>query len=183
MSTDAGLLIRPAVDADWPAIWPIVEHVVREGETYAYPLDLTSEQARAMWMEPEPGATVVAESDTGVVGTAKMGPNRPGHGDHVGTASFMVAPSARGRGVARALGEHVVAWHRERGFRGILFNAVVETNAAAVHLWRSLGFQTVGRVPGAFRSPTHGYVGLYVMYLDLTASRDERRPVRAATAP
>ena len=44
----------------------------------------------------------------------------------------------------------------------------METNAAAVHLWQSLGFRIVGTVPGAFRSATHGPVGLHVMYLDLT---------------
>ena len=57
-----------------------------------------------------------------------MGPNRPGRGDHVGTASFMVARRRRGRGVGRRLAEYVVQWHREQGFRGIQFNAVVETN-------------------------------------------------------
>lgn len=167
--TPAPFTIRPATDVDWPRLWPIVEGVVREGETYAYPLDLTSEQARDVWMERPPGATVVAvDADGAVLGTAKMGPNRPGRGDHVGTASFMVSPAARGLGVGRALGEHVVAWHREQGFRGIQFNAVVESNEVAVRLWRSLGFEVVGTVPGAFRSPSHGYVGLHVMYLPLT---------------
>ena len=65
-----------------------------------------------------------------------MGPNRPAQGSHVGTASFMVSGAARGRGVGRALGEHVVAWHRDRGFRDIQFNAVVETNESAVRLSR-----------------------------------------------
>lgn len=160
--------IRPASETDWERIWPVVAHVVREGEAYAYPLDPTSDEARDLWIERPPGVTVVYEADGEILGTAKMGPNRPGHGDHVGTASFMVAPAARGRGVGRALGEHVVAWHREQGFRGIQFNAVVESNTAAVHLWQSLGFEIVGTVPRAFRSPAHGYVGLHVMYLDLS---------------
>ena len=60
----------------------------------------------------------------------------------------MVAPEARGRGVGRRLGEHVVQWHRDQGYRGIQFNAVVETNTAAVRLWQSLGFEIVGTVPG-----------------------------------
>ncbi len=103
-----------------------------------------------------------------ILGTATMGPNRPGRGDHVGTASFMVSPEARGRGVGRALASWVVAWHREQGFAGIQFNAVVETNAAAVALWQDLGFGIVGTVPGAFRSRRHGPVGLHVMFLELT---------------
>jgi GNAT superfamily N-acetyltransferase len=86
----------------------------------------------------------------------------------VGTASFMVAPAARGRGVGRAMAEWVIAWHRAEGYRGIQFNAVVETNTAAVQLWQDLGFEIVGTVPGAFRSAAHGYVGLHVMFLDLT---------------
>ncbi|GAB2875749.1 GNAT family N-acetyltransferase [Nocardioides pacificus] len=160
--------IRGATADDWPAIWPIFSETVAAGETYAYPADLSSEQARALWVEPAPGHAVVLTAEGQVLGTAKMGPNRPGNGAHVGTASFMVAPEARGRGVGRRLGEYVVQWHRDAGFRAIQFNAVVETNTAAVRLWESLGFTIVGTVPGAFRSPAHGYVGLHVMHLDLT---------------
>lgn len=159
--------IRPATEADWPAIWPFFRDTVEAGETYAYPLGLSSDEGRALWMESAPGQTVVLVEGGAVLGSAKMGPNRPGNGDHIGTASFMVAPEARGRGVGRRLGEYVVAWHREAGFRGIQFNAVVETNTAAVALWQALGFEIVGTVPGAFRSPTQGYVGLHVMFLRL----------------
>ena len=159
--------IRPITAADWERVWPIFRDVVAAGETYAYPEDLTSDEARALWCEGPPGETVVLEEDAAILGTAKMGPNRPGRGDHVGTASFMVAESARGRGVGRRLGEHVVAWHREQGYRAIQFNAVVETNTAAIALWLSLGFAIVGTVPGAFRSRVHGYVGLHIMHLDL----------------
>lgn len=167
-SSPASRAIRSATADDWAAIWLVFRDTVAAGETYAYPEDLTSAQARDLWMTPPPGAAVVLEDDGLLLGTAKMGPNRPGRGDHVGTASFLVAESARGRGVGRALAEHVVAWHREQGFRGIQFNAVVETNTAAVRLWQSLGFVIVGTVPGAFRSASHGYVGLHVMHLDLT---------------
>jgi GNAT superfamily N-acetyltransferase len=96
-----------------------------------------------------------------------MGPNRPGRGSHVATASFMVAPAARGRGVGRLLGEHVVAWAREAGYASIQFNAVVEVNHPAVRLWRSLGFEIIGTVPEAFDHPGAGRVGLHVMYLRL----------------
>ena len=161
------MIIRSATVDDWPHIWPFFREIVDAGETYAYPLDLTPDAGRDLWMADPPSATVVLEDGGELLGSARMGPNRPGPGDHIGTASFMVAPGARGRGVGRALGEYVVQWHRDQGFRGIQFNAVVETNTAAVALWRSLGFAIVGTVPGAFRSPTHGFVGLHVMYLPL----------------
>jgi GNAT superfamily N-acetyltransferase len=159
--------IRAATPEDWPRIWPFFRETVLAGETYAYPEDLTSEQAAALWMEQPPAATVVHEDAGTILGSAKMGPNRPARGSHIGTASFMVAPEARGRGVGRAMAEYVVQWHRDRGYRGIQFNAVVETNTAAVRLWQHIGFSIVGTVPDAFLSKEHGYVGLHVMYLDL----------------
>ena len=161
------MTIRPATVEDWPQIWPFWREIVEAGETYAYPLDLTSEQARDLWLSSPPRQTVVLEEGGLVLGSATMGPNRPGRGAHIGTASFMVSAEARGRGVGRRLGEYVVQWHRDRGYRGIQFNAVVETNTAAVSLWQSLGFEIVGTLPGAFRHPVHGYVDSYVMFRSL----------------
>jgi GNAT superfamily N-acetyltransferase len=113
---------------------------------------------------------VVAVDGPTVLGSAKMGPNRPGRGAHIATGSFMVDPGQQARGVGRALGEHVVSWAREAGYRGIQFNAVVETNEAAVRLWQALGFRILTTVPGAFDDAEHGYVGLHVMFLDLTGA-------------
>ena len=160
--------IREATDGDWAAIWPFFSAIVEAGETYAYPTDVTEAEGRALWLERPPGRTVVAVDDGVVVGSAKMGPNRPGRGAHIATASFMVDASACGRGTGRALAEEMLAWARAAGYRGIQFNAVVETNERAVALWRSLGFEVVGTVPGAFESASHGYVGLHVMFLPLT---------------
>jgi L-amino acid N-acyltransferase YncA len=156
------VLIRPATDADWPAIHPFFSAVVEDGETYAYPTGMSSDEAKALWLGQH--HVVVAEEDGRVLGSATMGPNRPGRGAHVGTASFMVDAAARGKGVGRALGEHVLAWSTAAGFRSVQFNAVVETNTAAVALWRSLGFTIIGTVPEAFDSRTHGLVGLHVMH-------------------
>ena len=160
-------MIRAATAADWARIWPLWREIVTAGDTYAYPLDATSDQARELWLESAPGLTVVDETDDRILGTAKMGPNRPGRGSHIGTASFMVDPAARGQGVGRRLAEYVVDWQRREGYAGIQFNAVVETNTSAVRLWQDLGFEIVGTVPAAFDSATHGRVGLHVMYLAL----------------
>lgn len=156
--------IRPATSEDWPRIWPIYSQIVTAGETYAYPDPPEYGAARANWMEAPPGQTVVAIAGDALLGSAKMGPNRPGRGAHVATASFMVDPAGRGRGVGRALGEYTITWARAAGYRSMQFNAVVETNTAAVRLWQALGFQILATVPEAFNHPTHGYVGLHIMY-------------------
>jgi GNAT superfamily N-acetyltransferase len=158
------VIIRAAEPADWEAIWPFFSAIVAAGETYAYPDGLTVDSGRSLWMEEPPGRTVVAVDDGVVVGSAKMGPNRPGRGAHIATASFMVDPDRQGRGTGRTLGEHMVAWASDAGYRGIQFNAVVETNTGAVRLWRALGFEILATVPGAFHHARHGYVGLHIMF-------------------
>jgi len=158
------VLIREATDDDWPAIYPIFDAIVGEGTTYAYPEGLASAEAKSLWMPGPPARTVVAVKDDVVVGTATMGANRPGRGSHIATASFMVDPATRSRGVGRALGNDMLAWAAQQGFRGVQFNAVVETNAGAVHLWQSLGFDIIGTVPGAFRHADGSHVGLHVMF-------------------
>jgi L-amino acid N-acyltransferase YncA len=154
-------------DDDWPRVWPIVREVIIAGETYAYDPAWSEETVRGIWVEAGtlmPAHTVVAVDGDDVLGTAKTGPNRAGPGAHVATASFMVAAAARGRGVGRALGEYVLDRARADGFASMQFNAVVETNEAAVRLWQSLGFEIIGTVPEAFEHPRLGRVGLHVMY-------------------
>jgi GNAT superfamily N-acetyltransferase len=160
------VIIRVATADDWPRIWPFFDAIVAAGETYAYPEGLTPDAARSLWMEPAPGRTVVAVAETGdtILGSAKMGPNRPGRGAHIATASFMVDPARQGHGTGRALGRYVVEWARAAGYHGMQFNAVVETNTVAVRLWQSLGFEILTTVPEAFDHRQHGLVGLHIMY-------------------
>ena len=157
--------IRPATGEDWPKIWPFFADIVADGQTYAFPPDLTIETAEPWWIEQPPGQTVVAVEGDTILGSAKMGPNRPGRGAHIATASFMVDPAQQGKGVGRALGTYVVEWARAAGYDGMQFNAVVETNTGAVHLWQELGFEIIGTVPGAFDHRVHGPVGLHIMFL------------------
>lgn len=156
--------VRDATDEDWAAIWPIIRAVCRAGETYTYPTDITERHGRSLWMTPPPGVTLVAVEDGEILGTARMGPNHMGRGAHVATASFMVAEAARGRGVGRRLGEEVIQRAQASGYRAMQFNAVVEANRGAVHLWKALGFDIVGVAPEAFDHPKAGLVGLYIMH-------------------
>jgi L-amino acid N-acyltransferase YncA len=160
--------IREATEADWPGIWSFLRVILAAGETYTIDPALPEEQARSWWIRRPPGRTFVALDDGQVLGSAKLVPNLDGGGAHVANASFIVDPGAAGRGVGRALGEHVLAAATAEGYRAMQFNAVVETNTAAVALWRSLGFTVLATVPEAFRHPRHGLVGLHIMHRPLT---------------
>ncbi|QDY80186.1 GNAT family N-acetyltransferase [Streptomyces qinzhouensis] len=162
------MLIREATPEDWPAIWPFFHRIVAAGETFTYPPDLDEEQGRDWWLLAAPNRTVVAVGEAGtVLGTAKMNNNHMGNGSHIASASYMVDPAHSGRGVGRALCEYTVDWARAAGFRAMQFNAVVATNAPAVHLYRSLGFEVLGTLPEGFRHPVEGYVGLHIMHRTL----------------
>jgi ribosomal protein S18 acetylase RimI-like enzyme len=160
------MIVRPAEDRDRDAIWKIMEPVIRAGETYALPRDMSREDALAYWLA-EDREVFVAEDTGEIVGTYCMRANQPGGGSYVANCGYMTASWATGRGVARAMCEHSLLHAKARGFRAMQFNFVVATNERAVRLWQSLGFAIAGRLPGAFAHPALGHVDALVMYRDL----------------
>lgn len=159
--------IRPATETDWPALWSILEPIIREGETFCLPRDADEAMGRAYFASPEK-TNFVALADGAVLGASYIRANQIGPGAHIANCGYMTAPAARGRGIARALCVHSIEECRRLGFRGIQFNFVVSTNEPAVHLWQSLGFTTLTRLPEAFAHPRLGYVDALVMFRDLT---------------
>lgn len=157
------MLIRPASAEDRAEIWSIVEPVIRAGETYTLDREMSEDDALAYWLGADK-ETFVAEENGAILGTYYMRPNQAGAGRHVCNCGFMTRGSAAGRGVARTMCEHSLEHARSRGYRAMQFNFVVSANERAVRLWRSLGFQIVGRLPLAFHHPTRGYVDALVMY-------------------
>ena len=164
--------LRPARADDREAVWLILEPIIRAGETYALPRDMTREAALDYWFSPGHAVFVAEEEqaatagDRGpriILGTYYLRANQQGGGDHVANCGYMTAPAASGRGVARAMALHSLAVARERGFQAMQFNFVVASNERAVHLWQSLGFAIVGRSPRAFRHPALGHVDALVM--------------------
>lgn len=160
------LTIREIGPDEFELVWPIFRAVVAAGDTYAYAPDTPLEEARALWTAP-PARCFVAERDGAPIGTYRLKPNQPGLGDHVANAGYMVAPEARGHGIATRLCEHSLDAARTAGFRAMQFNFVVSTNEAAVRLWWRQGFEIVGRVPRAFRHAQQGPTDVLVMFRDL----------------
>jgi GNAT superfamily N-acetyltransferase len=160
------MLIRTAGSEDEDAIWEILEPVLRAGETYTMPRDLSREDALSYWFAP--GHDVfVADEEGAILGTYYLRANQRGGGSHVANCGYVTAQHATGRGIARAMCLHSLDVARRGGFRAMQFNFVVSTNERAVQLWTSLGFDTVGRLPGAFLHPTLGYVDALVLYRSL----------------
>ncbi|MEW5984100.1 MAG: GNAT family N-acetyltransferase [Acidobacteriota bacterium] len=157
------MLIRRAEARDAPAIAEIILPIIREGTTYALDPAMSEADALSYWMAPDK-ETFVAEEDGATLGTYYLRPNQAGGGRHVCNCGYMTRMSATGRGVARRICEHSLMYAKSHGFRAMQFNFVISTNERAVRLWRAFGFEIVGRLPGAFRHPTHGDVDALVMY-------------------
>ena len=157
------LQIRRARKEDREAIWQIFRAVVAGGDTYVFDPNISRRKALAYWLGPKTRC-YVALSDQGIAGSYILKANQPGLGSHVANAGFMVSPSARGRGIGRAMAEHCLREARRLSFRAMQFNFVVATNRTALRLWKDLGFRVVGRLPGAFRHWQRGFVEVFVMY-------------------
>lgn len=156
--------IRPIEQSDWPATWRILESVFRVGDTYSFAADISEEEAFGAWIRV-PTATFVAEDEVGqIVGTYYLKANQPGQGAHVCNCGYVVAETARGKGIASVMCEHSQQEATRRGFRAMQYNLVVSTNTGAVRLWQKLGFKIVGTLPEAFLHPSQGFVDAYVMY-------------------
>lgn len=159
----APLVIRKAEQADADPIAAIILPTIHAGETYALNRDMGHDAALAYWMGPDRD-TFVADDGGQVLGTYYLRTNQAGGGQHVANCGYMTHANATGRGVARQMFEHSLAQARAQGFRAMQFNFVVSSNERAVGLWQSLGFQIVGRLPGAFQHPRLGFVDALVMH-------------------
>ena len=160
------LTVREARTDDSDAIWAILEPVIRAGETYTLARDMGRDEALAFWFA-KGHEVFVAEDEGIVVGTYFLRANQSGGGSHVANCGYVTAVEATERGVARAICAHSLEYAKKLGFRAMQFNFVVSSNERAVRLWKSFGFEVVGRLPGAFLHPTLGYTDAYVMFREL----------------
>ena len=160
------MIVRHATPDDAEPVWQILEPILRRGDTYALPSNWGREDALAYWFA-RTHEVFVAEGGGQILGTYFLHPNQLGGGAHVANCGYMTAPHATGRGVARAMCLHSLEHARANHFSAMQFNFVVSTNERAVRLWSTLGFEIVGRLPGAFNHPSLGPVDALVMFRHL----------------
>lgn len=160
-------LIRTYEPADWPQLYPLLQQVFSTGDTYAYAPQAAEAELHKTWIEGPEATFVICGDDGQLLGSYGLRPNQPGQGSHVANCGYLVAPAARGLGLATLMCEHSQAEALRRGYRAMQFNLVVSTNTGAVRLWQQLGFQIVGTLPGAFKHQSLGYVDAYVMFKTL----------------
>lgn len=146
---EESLTIRLFEEADLAAMCAIWNEVVEGGVAFPQE-DFLDETSGAEFFASQ-SATAVAEGEGGILGLYILHPNNVGRCGHIANASYAVASAARGKGVGRKLVGDSLARAGELGFSGLQFNAVVASNAGAIHLYEDLGFACIGTIPGGFR--------------------------------
>ena len=168
------LTIRAFDRADWPSVWAILEPAFAAGDSYVFATDILEERAYKEWVVNKRAVYVAVSPTKEVLGTYYIKDNQPDLGAHVCNCGYVVAESARGRGLGQALCAHSQDEAARFGYRAMQFNLVVSSNAAAVRAWEKGGFAIVGTLPGAFRHPRLGFVDGYVMFKELDCVAKEK---------
>jgi ribosomal protein S18 acetylase RimI-like enzyme len=163
------ITLSKAARSDWPAIWLLLEPVFRAGETYAVDRDIAEDAAQELWMGGKAVAYVAKSEDGEVLGTYYLKPNFGGPASGVSNCGYIVAPAARGRGVAALMCRHSQGEAVDAGFRAMQFNCVVAENRQAIRIWEREGFTIVGTLAHAFDHPCAGLTDAHIMYKQIGA--------------
>ena len=141
--------IRRYAQADLEQMISIWNEIVEEGIAFPQEDCLDMESGSAFFASQS--YTGVAEEDGKIVGLYILHPNNVGRCGHICNASYAVSSSARGQHIGEKLVLDCLNVARESGFRVLQFNAVVQSNIHARHLYERLGFIQLGTIPGGFR--------------------------------
>lgn len=159
------MTIRPYTENDLPQMNAVWNEVVAAGDAFPQEEQLTPASGAAFFAAQTYAA--VAEEHGEVVGLYILHPNNVGRCGHICNASYAVRSDARGRHIGEALVRDCLVQGKAHGFRVLQFNAVVESNTAARHLYERLGFQQLGTIEGGFRMPDGSYVNICPYYKSL----------------
>lgn len=157
--------IRPTAQGDRAALLSITRDLIRDADTYAFDPDISDAALWDYWVpKDDKGAGYVIARGDDIGGLFVIKQNQPGPGAHVANASFAVSKAHRGHGLGRKMGEAALHLAPTLGFKQMQFNIVLASNIAALHLWRSLGFEDIGRIPKGFCRPDGSYDDFFIMH-------------------
>ena len=157
--------IRAYIPDDLPEMCRIWNEVVEEGIAFPQEECLTAETGADFFAQQTYAA--VAEENGSIFGLYILHPNNVGRCGHICNASYAVSSESRGKHIGERLVLDCLAQGKAHGFRVLQFNAVVESNIHARHLYERLGFEQLGTIKGGFRMKNGEYVNICPYYKTL----------------
>ena len=158
-------MIRQYKQSDMPDMIRIWNEVVEEGIAFPQEECLDLESGTAFFEAQS--YTGVAEIDGKIMGLYILHPNNVGRCGHICNASYAVASEVRGLHIGEKLVLDCLEKGKELGFKVLQFNAVVENNVHARHLYERLGFKQLGTIPNGFRMKDGHYENICPYYHEL----------------
>ncbi len=159
------MTIRKYNSDDLPEMISIWNEIVEEG--IAFPQEeLLNDKIGAEFFASQ-SYCGVADDNVNILGLYILHPNNVGRCGHICNASFAVSSNARGKHIGEKLVKDCMKQGKELGFRILQFNAVVETNIHAIHLYERLGFKRLGTILDGFRMKDGHYENICPYYIEL----------------
>lgn len=111
---------------------------------------------------------VAVDENDQAVGLYILHPNNVGRCGHICNASYAVRSTYRGAHIGEKLVLDSLEKAKELGFGIMQFNAVVESNIHARHLYERIGFHLLGVIPRGFRMKDGHYENICPYYYVLS---------------
>lgn len=149
--------------ADMVRIW---NEVLDAGDMFDYDEYLTVNSGREFFSRQT--VTCVAEDNEGhIYGVYILHPNATGRRSHIANASYAVEAQSRGMHIGTSMVKDSLERAAAAGFRILQFNAVVEKNLSARHLYEKLGFKQLGVIEGGLLTSAGEYINICPYYINL----------------
>ncbi len=159
------MTIREYQDKDLKQMNIVWNEVVEEGIAFPQEELLDAESGKVFFESQS--YVGVAEDDDKIVGLYILHPNNVGRCGHIANASFAVDSKCRGKHIGEQLVKDCMEKAKEHGFKILQFNAVVESNGSARHLYEKLGFKQMATIPNGFRMKDGSFENICPYYIEL----------------
>ena len=160
------MVIRQYTESDLEQMICIWNEVVAEGIAFPQEEFLT-EKTGAEFFASQSYCGVAVDDSGKVVGLYILHPNNVGRCGHICNASYAVSSKCRGQHIGEKLVLDCIAQAKKIGFKILQFNAVVESNIHARHLYERIGFTQLGVIPNGFRMKDGHFANICPYYIEL----------------
>ena len=158
------ITVRKYEEKDLPDLIRIWNEVVEDGVAFPQEECLNEETGKAFFAEQTYTAAAVDEESENVYGLYILHPNNIGRCGHICNASYAVSRDSRGLHIGEKLVKDCLEQAKIHGYKVLQFNAVVESNIHARHLYERLGFKQLGIIPDGFRMKDGHYENICPYY-------------------
>ena len=161
------MIVRAYQENDLDAMIQIWNEVVEEGVAFPQEEFLNRRTGEEFFASQTYAAVAEDERSHAVQGLYILHPNNIGRCGHIGNASYAVRSECRGRHIGEQLVLNCLDQAKRHGFTVLQFNAVVESNIHARHLYERLGFVPLGVIPKGFRMKDGHFENICPYYHEL----------------